>query len=96
MTDDRVTSILEARGQTHGAFSDNAKIAQALRKVIHSAPNWELLPDTQQLTLDEMMLKVARVLSRGAPTDQLEPWLDLAGYPTLIVNELKNQGEEHA
>lgn len=80
---DKVKTILKQRAGSHGAFEDNAKIALALRAVFRAAPNWSRLPEAQQLALDEMALKQARLLSAGSDASFAEHWHDIAGYARL-------------
>lgn len=81
-----VDDILQRRGQTHGDFSDNAQIALELRATMRAAPNYENLFPAQRLALEEIALKMARLLSEGAPIDFKETWDDIAGYATLGGN----------
>lgn len=77
---------LADRAKTHGAFEENAWLAMALRSIIRSGSNWKHLSVAQQLSLDEIALKQARILSKGADPHNQEPWLDIAGYATLGAN----------
>lgn len=88
MTD--VKDTLNDRGKTHGKFSDNADLTVILRYELRRAPGWKRISNVQQLVLDEIMLKVARILSEGAPVTFSEPWHDIAGYATLAVQEIEN------
>lgn len=78
-----VDSILEQRAGSHGAFEDNARIAIALRAIYREAPNWARMPDAQKLALDEIALKIARLLSAGSDNNFADHWLDQVGYVTL-------------
>ena len=42
--------ILAQREQTHGRFTDNARISQAIKEVIHSSPQWK---NRQQTLINE-------------------------------------------
>lgn len=82
-TDDTVAVTLASRGHTHGAFCDNATIALALRTTMREAPNWPRLAPEQQLALEEIALKVGRILSTGSDPQHTEHWHDIIGYGTL-------------
>jgi len=75
-----VEDIIAERGRTHGLFSDNGQIAQDTRELWRRAPNWHALQAEQQLVLDEIALKVARLLSTGSDPNFVEHWDDIAGY----------------
>lgn len=76
-------TTLQQRGSTHGDFSENAVIAQDLRTRIRAARNWDKLRPAQQLALDEIALKMARILSDGSDPAFAEHWHDIQGYATL-------------
>lgn len=75
--------LSSARGQTHGSFADNAKVAMDMRTTIRSVPGWDTLSQTRQLALDEIVLKVARAVSGGSEEGILEAFTDIAGYGNL-------------
>lgn len=75
-------AILLQRGTTHGDFGDNAKYALQARDLMRSmVPGWSNCTAEQRLALDEMQLKIARILSGGQKVK--EHWDDLGGYSML-------------
>lgn len=84
--DDAVSAILAVRSNTHGDFSDNARIAQSTKELWRSTPNWVKLSAHQREALDLIALKVSRILSGDFNCE--EHWHDLAGYSTLIARRL--------
>lgn len=80
---DELKMTLADRGKTHGSFKDNASITTELRHMWRLTPNWGRLHDEQKLALDEIALKIARILSEGASPDYKEPWHDISGYGML-------------
>lgn len=80
---DEINRVLDERGKTHGLFSENAAIAMETRSIWHQSPNWPNLSPSQQLALDEIALKIARILSTGSDPKATEPWVDVAGYSAL-------------
>lgn len=83
LNDSALQVTLEERGGTHGSFADNGLICQTLRAALRTSPNWRQLLPAQQLALDEMTLKMARLLSAGADPLATEHWHDIAGYALL-------------
>jgi hypothetical protein len=77
----QLPATLDARGRTHGSFTTNAEVCIATRDLWRSAPGWSELTPAHQLVLDEIALKVARILSGGAALD--EHFHDMEGYSHL-------------
>lgn len=75
--------VLEEREQTHGDYSETARMAQALKKVMRHNPR---LSDVQKESLDMICVKLARIVC-GNPDDH-DHWLDLAGYAMLVHRDL--------
>lgn len=80
--DDTVTQ----RGERYGLFADGAVIMQDLKTVMRATPGWERLTPSQREALEMIQHKIGRVLN-GDPTYD-DNWRDIAGYATLILNEL--------
>ncbi len=75
-------AILSQRGATHGDFGDNATCALQIREVMRSMkPHWSNCTAEQRLALEEIALKIARILSGGNKV--AEHWLDIQGYAKL-------------
>lgn len=79
------TTMEEARGQTHGDFSDNARMAIAFRSIMRSTTGWGQLSVKRQLVLDEIALKMARACSGASEEGLMEHFTDIAGYARLGV-----------
>ena len=83
MNEAEIKALLECRQATHGNFADNARIAQALKLVFRSAPNWSALTDVQREAHEMLSGKLARFLSGdSAHADHID---DAIGYLTLIA-----------
>ena len=80
----RVDQILQERNPVHGSFRDNANIAQDIKQIYRDSPNWKHLRPVHQEALEMIALKLSRILS-GNP-NELDHWLDIAGYAQLAVN----------
>ena len=83
MNDAEIKALLDCRQATHGSFTDNARLAQALKLIVRSAPNWPKLTDVQREGLDMLSCKLARYLSgNSAYADHLN---DAIGYLILMA-----------
>ena len=84
-----VQDILEERGKTHGDFTDNAMIAQALKEIMRQGKNWNELPDTHKEALEMIAHKIARWLSGDYRyNDNMK---DIIGYTTLVLERLNKR-----
>lgn len=89
-----VTSLLTARGSTHGRFSDNARISQQLKDYYRIQAGYEGLTDIDREALDNIAIKVSRILSGGgAGSQHVDNWDDIAGYATLAANEKRGNAQ---
>jgi hypothetical protein len=79
--------LLSERSKTHGSFQQTARIAQAIKDVMRSAPNWHLLTDAMRESLEMDATKTARVLV-GNPFE-VDHWIDKEGYRDLVLEEIK-------
>lgn len=83
-----VQETLRERGERYGDFADHARIAQGLRRVLHTAPKWATLPDMHKQALEAITDKIARVLN-GDP-NYPDNFHDIAGYARLVEERLSN------
>lgn len=81
-----VDNTVTQRGERYGLFADGAVIMQDLKAVMRATPGWERLTPSQREALEMIQHKIGRVLN-GDPTYD-DNWRDIAGYATLILNEL--------
>jgi hypothetical protein len=79
-----VTGLIQERGQTHGAFENNARVAQFLRAYWRQQPAWAEMPEIQREALDQMAGKFSRIFS-GQSTFR-DHFLDVAGYAQLAAD----------
>jgi hypothetical protein len=80
-----VNKILEERETTYGQYRNVAAISQELKETIQLYST-DLEPYMQE-SLDMICNKIARILN-GNPK-YIDSWVDIAGYATLVVSELK-------
>lgn len=84
--DRSVEDILAERGKTHGDFTDNARVMQALKRIVHAEVGWDKLSDVQREALHMILHKVGRIIS-GNPNVK-DHWDDIAGYAKLTSERI--------
>lgn len=82
-------ALITERGSRYGKFKDGAEIMQELKDVMREVDGWHNLTPSQREALDMIQHKIGRILN-GDPTYD-DSWKDIAGYATLIVNELNGE-----
>lgn len=85
-----INQVLNERNKTHGEYSEVAGTIQAFKAISNAKldPSNDIyLPAYLLEGLDMIYHKLGRILN-GDPT-HLDHWLDIAGYATLVYNELK-------
>lgn len=86
---DTTEQLITERGNRYGKFKDGAEIMQELKDVMREVNGWRNLTPSQREALDMIQHKIGRILN-GDPTYD-DSWKDIAGYATLIVNELNGE-----
>lgn len=86
---DATEQLITERGNRYGKFKDGAEIMQELKDVMREVDGWRNLTPSQREALDMIQHKIGRILN-GDPTYD-DSWKDIAGYATLIVNELNGE-----
>lgn len=86
---DETEALITERGSRYGKFKDGAEIMQELKDVMREVDGWHNLTPSQREALDMIQHKIGRILN-GDPTYD-DSWKDIAGYATLIVNELNGE-----
>jgi hypothetical protein len=81
-----IKDILVQRHATHGDFTDDATTAQALKRVMHEAKNWEGLNPIKREALENIATKIARILSGNS--NHADTWSDIQGYARLVEERL--------
>ena len=82
-------ALITERGTRYGKFKDGADIMQSLKDTMRDVDGWNNLTASQKEALDMIQHKIGRILN-GDPTYD-DSWKDIAGYATLIVNELNGE-----
>ena len=89
LCDDPTEALITERGSRYGKFKDGAEIMQSLKDTMRDVDGWSNLTASQKEALDMIQHKIGRILN-GDPTYD-DSWKDIAGYATLIVNELNGE-----
>lgn len=79
--------VLDERSKTHGDFAVQARVSQALKRVVREEWVGEPPTDEQAEGLDMLLLKVARIVAGNA--DEADHWVDMAGYSELVNRSLQ-------
>jgi hypothetical protein len=83
--------ILVERGNRYGSFSGHALLTQQLKRVFYDHLKnhnpTAVLTLAEKEAIDMIMHKLGRI-GNGDP-HYADSWVDIAGYATLIVEELK-------
>ena len=88
-----VDAILKERGKQHGDFAVNARVSQDLKKVVRGSLPTNHLTPSQSEAIDMILHKISRIVA-GDP-NHIDHWVDISGYATLIVNQLRASLVEH-
>ena len=73
--------LVQTREGTHGSFGENAKVTQAIKRIVRNSPCYEALNDTQKEAVDRIAMKLGRIVG-GNPNVE-DHWDDLGGYAEL-------------
>ena len=86
-----VDNTLAQRANTHGNFRDNSAISQKIKQIIFTSPNAAAFLPEQAEALDMIAHKIARICC--GDFNEVDHWLDISGYSTLVcksLTEVKN------
>ena len=81
-----VDDTLEQRTHTHGDFRDNSAISQEIKQIIFTSPNASAFLPVQAEALDMIAHKIARICC--GDFNEVDHWLDISGYSTLVCKSL--------
>ncbi len=84
----KVEDILAQRQTTHGDFTDNSRVMQRLKDVVHEhGVGWSSLDDVKKESIHMILHKIGRIVT-GNPEVQ-DHWDDIAGYAKLASDRCK-------
>lgn len=81
-----IEQILAERGKTHGDFTENGQVMQALKDTVRTCSRWRDLNPHQREALDMILHKVGRIVC-GNPNTK-DHWDDIAGYARLVSDRI--------
>jgi len=81
-----IKDTLKQRGEHYGEFKGHAEITQKLKEAMACGDSWDRLTPSQMEALEMIAHKIGRILN-GDP-NYVDSWHDIAGYATLIEEEL--------
>lgn len=82
-----VEDVLAERQGTHGDFTDNARVIQSFKRILHTEVGWDRLSDVQREALHMIVHKIGRIISGNA--EVRDHWDDIAGYAKLVSERIK-------
>lgn len=83
----KAPSIIQTRSETHGDFTVNSHVSQAIKRAVRSHAGYMNLHDYQKEALDAVAGKIGRIVAGDAGFD--DHWQDIAGYAELVRERLK-------
>ena len=84
-----IDETLSERGKRYGEYNTHAEITQGFKEFAREYIGWGKLSDSQKEALDMIFHRVGRILN-GDP-NYTDSWHDIAGYATLVENELSGE-----
>ena len=82
-----VEEVLIQRGNRYGKYANVSRFSQVLKNVVHTSPSWDHMEPYMQESLDLIINKLARICNGDPYYD--DSWKDIAGYATLVTDELE-------
>ncbi len=80
-------SILDDRQKTHGDYRQSAALCQTLKAVLKAHTKQSSLSTYQMEALEMILFKISRAVC--GDSSHVDHWRDIAGYATLVVDELE-------
>lgn len=75
---------LSSKERMHGVYKETSAMSQSIKDVFRSGKNWSNLNDAQRESLENIAIKLSRLLTGNA--QHRDHWDDIAGYATLAVD----------
>jgi UDP-N-acetylmuramoylalanine-D-glutamate ligase len=77
---------IDERQRQYGDIAETASIDIALSEVMRETQGWEDLSDIQIHCLNQINVKIARILNQGQ--NHKDNWHDIQGYAKLVEDSL--------
>lgn len=87
---DKLSAVLVDRGKTHGDFSVQSSVSNAIKGIIRSGPHALNAPHKEALEM--IAVKMSRIIC-GDP-DEIDHWVDIAGYAKLVSDMLEKKSDK--
>lgn len=81
-----IEATLAERGSRYADFRDNAVVAQDIKRVFRSGPNWDKLPPYMQEGFDMFASKISRIMTGDLLYD--DNIHDIIGYAKLMQDRM--------
>lgn len=85
-----IQKTLDKREHNYGSFVNCGYVAQRIKDALTCGDSWRGLSGYERESLHMIATKMSRIASGGGSKDC---WHDIAGYATLIENELTKINE---
>jgi hypothetical protein len=86
--DRMIETVLSERHKTHGMYSENAAIAQKVKRLFRERSSWNAMAYTQAQAFEYIVDKLSRIAC-GNPAE-IDHWRDIIGYASLVLRELED------
>ena len=86
-----IEKILEEREKAYGGFEKVAFVSQSLKSAVRYEKGWTELYMFEQEAIEMILHKIARIVNGGSKL--IDEWLDIAGYATLAVENIKERNK---
>lgn len=88
-----INDTLSEREKRYGDFHNHAWITQCIKDAMTHDDGWYKLNSSQKEALEMIAHKIGRIIN-GDP-NYADSWHDIAGYATLVENELTATTKDH-
>lgn len=89
-----IQTTLNERGSRYGEFKTHAAITMSMKRFFRGLETWNTLTPSQQEALDMIAHKIGRIINPGADPNYADSWVDIAGYATLVAQEIEEATTE--
>mgnify|MGYP003651865884 CR=1 FL=1 len=84
-----IEQTLKDRGRRYGDYMVVSENSQMLKEIFRASKQWDHLGNFQRESLDMIANKLARIMN--GDRFYADSWTDIAGYATLVAQELKKR-----
>jgi hypothetical protein len=84
-----ISDTLDKRAKNYGVYTRVSIVSQNLKEILRSGAAWEMTEPYMRESLDMICNKLSRIVNGNPYYD--DSWHDIAGYATLVEEELKGK-----